>query len=42
MPFTPLPYIASLTIVVLIAWAAVGSQALRASRANPATVLRFE
>jgi putative ABC transport system permease protein len=42
MAFTPLPYIASLTIVVLIAWAAVGSQALRASRANPATVLRFE
>jgi putative ABC transport system permease protein len=42
MPLTPLPFLASLTVVVLIAWAAVGSQALRASRANPATVLRFE
>jgi putative ABC transport system permease protein len=42
LPLTPLPFLASLTVVVLIAWAAVGSQALRASRANPATVLRFE
>jgi putative ABC transport system permease protein len=39
---TPVPFIASLVIVVAIAWAAVGSQALRAARANPATVLRFE
>jgi hypothetical protein len=36
------PFVASLVIVVLIAWAAVGSQAMRAARANPATVLRFE
>jgi putative ABC transport system permease protein len=39
---TPLPFVASLAIVLLIAWAAVGSQAWRAARANPATVLRFE
>jgi putative ABC transport system permease protein len=39
---TPLPFVASLLIVVAIAWAAVVSQALRAARANPATVLRFE
>ena len=39
---TPWPFVASLAIVVAIAWAAVGSQALRAARANPATVLRFE
>jgi putative ABC transport system permease protein len=42
LPLTPLPFIASLAVVVLIAWAAVGGQALRASRANPAAVLRFE
>jgi putative ABC transport system permease protein len=39
---TPLPFVMSLLIVVAIAWGAVGSQALRAARANPATVLRFE
>jgi putative ABC transport system permease protein len=39
---TPLPFVASLAIVVAIAWIAVSSQALRAARANPATVLRFE
>jgi putative ABC transport system permease protein len=39
---TPLPFVVSLLIVVAIAWAAVVSQALRAARANPATVLRFE
>jgi putative ABC transport system permease protein len=39
---TPVPFVLSLAIVVLIACAAVGSQALRASRANPARVLRFE
>ena len=39
---TPVPFIASLVIVVAIAWTAVISQALRAARANPATVLRFE
>jgi putative ABC transport system permease protein len=42
IPVTPLPFVASLAIVLVIAWAAVGSQAWRAARANPATVLRFE
>ena len=42
IPITPLPFFASLAIVLVIAWAAVGSQAWRAARANPATVLRFE
>ena len=42
IPITPLPFAASLAIVLVIAWAAVGSQAWRAARANPATVLRFE
>jgi putative ABC transport system permease protein len=39
---TPVPFVASLVVVVAIAWIAVASQALRAARANPATVLRFE
>jgi putative ABC transport system permease protein len=39
---TPVPFVLSLAIVVAIACAAVGSQALRASRASPARVLRFE
>ena len=39
---TPLPFVLSLAIVVAIAVIAVGGQALRASRANPADVLRFE
>lgn len=42
IPITPLPFVASLAIVLAVAWAAVGSQAWRAARANPATVLRFE
>jgi len=42
IPITPVPFVASLAIVLAIAWAAVGSQAWRAARANPATVLRFE
>jgi putative ABC transport system permease protein len=39
---TPLPFAASFVIVLAIAWAAVGSQSLRAARANPAAVLRVE
>jgi putative ABC transport system permease protein len=42
IPITPVPLVESLAIVLVIAWAAVGSQAWRAARANPATVLRFE
>jgi len=38
----PFAFLASLVIVLAIAWIAVGSQAWRAARANPATVLRFE
>jgi putative ABC transport system permease protein len=39
---TPLPFVASLAIVVAVAWAAVGGQAWRAARANPASVLRVD
>lgn len=39
---TPLPFVLSLAITLLIAWLAVGSQTLRASRARPAEVLRYE
>jgi putative ABC transport system permease protein len=39
---TPLPFVASLAIVVAVAWVAVGGQALRAARANPALVLRVD
>jgi putative ABC transport system permease protein len=36
------PFIASLTLVVLVAWIAVAAQATRAARMNPAAVLRYE
>jgi putative ABC transport system permease protein len=39
---TPLPFIASLLITLLIAWLVVCSNAIRAARLNPATVLRYE
>jgi putative ABC transport system permease protein len=39
---SPIPFIASLTITVLIAWLAVVVQATKAARMNPATVLRNE
>ena len=39
---TPLPFLLSLAITLVIAWLAVGSQTLRASRARPAEVLRYE
>lgn len=39
---TAAPFLLSLAFVVAVAWAAVASQALRASRVSPATVLRFE
>ena len=42
IPLTPLPFVASLVVVVGIAWLAVTSQALRAARANPAKVLRVD
>jgi hypothetical protein len=40
IPLTPLPFVPSLAIALAIAWGSVGSQALRAARVSPATVLR--
>jgi len=42
IPVTPLPFVLSLAITLAIAWLAVGSQTLRAARARPADVLRYE
>jgi putative ABC transport system permease protein len=42
IPLTPVPFLLSLAISVLIAWIAVGAHALLAARANPAAVLRYE
>jgi putative ABC transport system permease protein len=39
---TPLPFLLSLAVTLVIAWLAVGSQTLRAARAHPAQVLRYE
>lgn len=39
---TPVPFVLSLGAALLIAWLAVGGQALRAARVSPAHVLRFE
>jgi putative ABC transport system permease protein len=39
---TPLPFMLSLIVTVLIAWIAVGAQAWRAARVKPADVLRYE
>jgi putative ABC transport system permease protein len=39
---TPLPFVLGLVITILIAWLAVGVQATRAARMNPAAVLRHE
>jgi len=39
---TPLPFLLSLAVTLAIAWLAVGSQTLRAARARPAEVLRYE
>jgi putative ABC transport system permease protein len=36
------PFMSSLLMTVAIAWLAVGMQAIRAARLNPATVLRYE
>ena len=42
IPLTPVPFILSLILVLCVAWAAVGSQAYRAARVQPAEVLRYE
>ncbi|MEM1104971.1 MAG: ABC transporter permease [Pseudomonadota bacterium] len=39
---TPIPWIASLVITLLVGWIAVGGQAWRAARIKPAEVLRYE
>jgi putative ABC transport system permease protein len=39
---TPVPFVLSLVVTVGIAWAAVGAQAYRAARVQPANVLRSE
>ena len=42
VPLSPVPFAVSLLITLVIAWAAVGGQAVRAARTKPATVLRYE
>jgi putative ABC transport system permease protein len=39
---SPVPFALSLAITILIAWVAVGGQAIRAARVRPASVLRYE
>ena len=39
---SPAPFALSLAVTVLIAWVAVGGQAMRAARVKPAQVLRYE
>ena len=39
---TPVPFVASLIVTLGVAWLAVGSQAYRAARVQPAQVLRYE
>jgi len=39
---TPVPFALSLGTTILIAWVAVGGQAVRAARVRPASVLRYE
>jgi putative ABC transport system permease protein len=39
---TPIPFVLSLGVALAIAWASVGSQALRAARVSPANVLRAD
>jgi putative ABC transport system permease protein len=42
IPITPTPFVVSLGLALAVACAAVGGQALRAARTNPAVVLRSE
>jgi putative ABC transport system permease protein len=39
---SPIPFALSLAATILIAWVAVGGQAVRAARVKPANVLRYE
>jgi putative ABC transport system permease protein len=42
IPLTPMPFALSLVLALAVAWIAVGGQAVRAARVNPANVLRVE
>jgi putative ABC transport system permease protein len=42
IPLTPVPFGLSLAMVLAVAWIAVGGQAVRAARVNPANVLRVD
>lgn len=39
---TPLPFIISFVVILLVTWIVVGRQALRAAQVNPADVLHYE
>ena len=41
-PLSPLPFMASFAITLMIAWVTVGGQAWRAARVKPASVLKYE
>lgn len=41
-PWSPVPYLLSLGIVLVVAWLSVSYQAFKASRTNPAEALRYE
>jgi putative ABC transport system permease protein len=41
-PLTPEPFVVSLAVTLLIAWLAVGAQALRAATVKPASVLHMD
>ncbi len=42
VPWSPIPYLLSLGIVLVVAWLSVSYQAFKASRTNPAEALRYE
>lgn len=42
IPLTPMPFILSLLITILVAWATIAGQALKAARARPAEALGCE
>ncbi len=42
VPWSPVPYLLSLGIVLIVAWLSVSYQAFKASRINPAEALRYE
>ena len=42
IPFSIVPFVASLVLAVALAWAVVAGRAIRTARLKPATVLRYE